>query len=252
MSSRELVGKPVDGVPGLQYSNLSPEACAAMGKTDVTAWVLALPNDKAAPYVAAIASKPNPPVLLDLSADYRFDSAWQYGLPERFRSALSGAKRISNPGCYATGIVCAAALPVPRGSRHAAQPRWPCDELTPDGTPSRLPSPAVGIGGGMSGAQLSLLPLQAQLGLAAPPSVFGVSGYSGAGTTPSKRNDPAYLQDNLVPYSLSGHMHERCAVASAFFFGGGTPRTCSSALTQAASPSSGCFLTARAGRSPSS
>ena len=75
----------------------------------------------------------------------------------------------------------------------------------------------------MSGAQLSLLPLQAQLGLAAPPSVFGVSGYSGAGTTPSKRNDPAYLQDNLVPYSLSGHMHERCAVASAFFLGGGDP-----------------------------
>jgi len=61
----------------------------------------------------------------------------------------------------------------------------------------------------LTGSQLSLLPIQARLGFAAPPSIFGISGYSGAGTTPSKKNDPAYLKDNLVPYSLTGHMHER-------------------------------------------
>ncbi|MCA9584799.1 MAG: N-acetyl-gamma-glutamyl-phosphate reductase [Myxococcales bacterium] len=38
---------------------------------------------------------------------------------------------------------------------------------------------------------------------------FGVSGYSGAGTTPSERNDPEVLRDNLLPYSLVGHAHER-------------------------------------------
>lgn len=38
---------------------------------------------------------------------------------------------------------------------------------------------------------------------------FGVSGYSGAGTTPSDRNDPAQLRDNLMPYALAGHVHER-------------------------------------------
>jgi N-acetyl-gamma-glutamyl-phosphate reductase len=38
---------------------------------------------------------------------------------------------------------------------------------------------------------------------------FGVSGYSGAGTTPSPRNDPALLHDNLMPYALTGHVHER-------------------------------------------
>ena len=38
--------------------------------------------------------------------------------------------------------------------------------------------------------------------------MFGVSGYSGAGTTPGPRNDPANLADNLIPYRLSGHNHE--------------------------------------------
>jgi len=38
---------------------------------------------------------------------------------------------------------------------------------------------------------------------------FGVSGYSGAGATPSERNNPDILRDNLVPYALSGHLHER-------------------------------------------
>lgn len=38
---------------------------------------------------------------------------------------------------------------------------------------------------------------------------FGVSGYSGAGTSPSDKNDPEKLRDNLMPYSLVEHMHER-------------------------------------------
>jgi N-acetyl-gamma-glutamyl-phosphate reductase common form len=42
-----------------------------------------------------------------------------------------------------------------------------------------------------------------------PVQCFGVSGYSGAGTTPSDRNDPDKLRDNLMPYALTGHVHER-------------------------------------------
>jgi N-acetyl-gamma-glutamyl-phosphate reductase len=42
-----------------------------------------------------------------------------------------------------------------------------------------------------------------------PVQCFGVSGYSGAGTTPSDKNDPAKLRDNLIPYALTGHLHER-------------------------------------------
>lgn len=55
-------------------------------------------------------------------------------------------------------------------------------------------------------AQLTLLPLRKQIVDA--PSVFGISGYSGAGKTPNPRNDPQNLKDNLLPYSLTGHTHE--------------------------------------------
>jgi len=56
-------------------------------------------------------------------------------------------------------------------------------------------------------AQLIIHPLLDRL--AAPPSAFGVSGYSGAGTTPSPKNDPDQLRDNLMPYKLADHIHER-------------------------------------------
>ena len=55
--------------------------------------------------------------------------------------------------------------------------------------------------------QLAIAPLCGLL--AGPPQCFGVSGYSGAGTTPSPRNDPESLRDNLIPYALVGHVHER-------------------------------------------
>jgi N-acetyl-gamma-glutamylphosphate reductase len=56
--------------------------------------------------------------------------------------------------------------------------------------------------------QLALAPLL-RLGVDGTPTVFGVSGYSGAGTTPSPKNDPEVLRDNLLPYSLVDHVHER-------------------------------------------
>jgi N-acetyl-gamma-glutamyl-phosphate reductase len=56
-------------------------------------------------------------------------------------------------------------------------------------------------------AQLALLPLRDEL--AGTPVLFGVSGHSGAGATPSPRNDPRRLRDNLLPYGLCGHVHER-------------------------------------------
>ena len=39
--------------------------------------------------------------------------------------------------------------------------------------------------------------------------MFRVSGYSGAGTLPGPRNDPERLRDNLMPYKLVGHNHEK-------------------------------------------
>lgn len=55
--------------------------------------------------------------------------------------------------------------------------------------------------------QLVIAPLRDVL--AAPPQCFGVSGWSGAGTTPSDKNDPEKLRGNLMPYSLVDHAHER-------------------------------------------
>ncbi|MGY0559645.1 N-acetyl-gamma-glutamyl-phosphate reductase [Luteimonas sp. A277] len=161
VSSRELDGQSVaEHVPGyegeLRYGNWSPEAAAGEG---VDALVLALPNDKGAPFVEAIEAGSPDSVIVDLSADRRFDPAWAYGLPELGRDRLRGARRIANPGCYATAM------------------------------------------------QLAIAPLLDQL--AGPPQCFGVSGYSGAGTTPSDRNNPELLRDNLMPYALANHIHER-------------------------------------------
>lgn len=161
VSSRELAGQPVadhsDAYAGpLHYENLDPDAAAAKGADAV---ILALPNGKAEPYVKAIDATAPQTIIIDLSADYRFDPSWYYGLPELTRGKYAGQRRISNPGCYATAM------------------------------------------------QLAIAPLLDQL--AGPPVCFGVSGYSGAGTTPSDRNNPALLRDNLMPYALTNHLHER-------------------------------------------
>ena len=58
-----------------------------------------------------------------------------------------------------------------------------------------------------TGAQLALAPLTPWV--VGAPVVFGVSGYSGAGKTPSPKNDPEVLKDNLLPYKLADHIHER-------------------------------------------
>lgn len=159
--SRAYAGRAVAEVlPGtttaLRYEDLAPAEAAARG---LDAWILALPNGEAAPWVTALTAARGEVVLVDLSADYRFSADWIYGLVERDRNRLAGARRIANPGCYATGMQLAL---------------WP------------------------------LLPVAA-----GPATAFGVSGYSGAGTTPSPRNDVNLLRDNLMPYQLVGHLHER-------------------------------------------
>ncbi|KAK3839313.1 MAG: Aspartate/glutamate/uridylate kinase [Linnemannia elongata] len=58
-----------------------------------------------------------------------------------------------------------------------------------------------------TGSQLSIRPLLEHLG--GTPSIFGVSGYSGAGTKPSPNNDVNHLKDNHIPYALTNHIHER-------------------------------------------
>jgi len=56
---------------------------------------------------------------------------------------------------------------------------------------------------------VTLAPLVKANLLDGPAYFFGVSGYSGAGTKPSPKNDITRLSDNLMPYSLINHNHER-------------------------------------------
>ncbi len=151
--SRELEGRPVPGHEGMAYEAIGPEELATR-PVDVV--ILALPDGAGDPYVSAVDPRN---VIVDISADHRFDDEWQYGLPELFRDKIAGARRIANPGCYATTT------------------------------------------------QIALAPLADVI--SGVPAVFGVSGYSGAGSTPGPRNDPERLRDNLMPYKLVGHNHER-------------------------------------------
>lgn len=162
VGSGSAAGQPVSAqIKGLEGSDLVFEDIrpGTLENLHADAVVLALPNGQASRFVDAVDSGMPDSLVVDLSADYRFDPAWAYGQPERFSSQLVGAKRIANPGCYATG------------------------------------------------AQLALAPLLDAL--AGTPSIFGVSGYSGAGKTPSRKNDPEVLADNLLPYALVDHIHER-------------------------------------------
>ncbi|MEM6415697.1 MAG: N-acetyl-gamma-glutamyl-phosphate reductase [Pseudomonadota bacterium] len=161
-SSREFAGRKVSEIApeavgeDCLFEALEPEA-AARRRADAV--ILALPDGTSAPFMAAFEAIAPQRVQLDLSADKRFDDRWVYGLPERNRAAIAGARRIANPGCYATA------------------------------------------------AQLAVGPLVDRLGGA--PVIFGVSGYSGAGSTPNPRNNKERLADNLMPYALTGHKHER-------------------------------------------
>jgi N-acetyl-gamma-glutamyl-phosphate reductase len=159
--SREWAGRKVceispDILDEAIFEALTPEEAAAR-RADIV--ILALPDGAGAPYIEAIDRIAPEDIVIDLSADHRFDDDWVYGLPELHRAKIAGARRIANPGCYATAL------------------------------------------------QLALAPLVPRRG--GVPAVFGVSGYSGAGASPSPRNDPVRLKDNLMPYKLVGHNHER-------------------------------------------
>ncbi|KAG2074443.1 bifunctional acetylglutamate kinase/N-acetyl-gamma-glutamyl-phosphate reductase [Suillus decipiens] len=182
VSSRQLAGYPLQGYTksSITHSNLSVEDVERMEKDgEVDAWVMALPNGVCKPFVDAIdrgakvRSSGESSVIVDLSADYRFESGWKYGLPELYgRDDIRKSKRISNPGCYATST------------------------------------------------QLLIAPLVKYVNHACGPTVFGISGYSGAGTvtgtsdadgkpTTVPKVTPESLAGGFRPYSLTDHIHER-------------------------------------------
>ena len=173
VSSRELTGKVCQDYSKaeLYYSNLNAKHVGQYA-SDIDCWIMALPNKICKPFVDELLKLNKPVNIVDLSADYRFDSTWNYGLPELYgnrtrlkqlvkESLKKKSLLVSNPGCYATGC------------------------------------------------QIGLYPLVKNNLLRGQPTIFGISGYSGAGTTPSRKNDIQELKDNLMPYSLTGHIHEK-------------------------------------------
>ncbi|WP_116108424.1 N-acetyl-gamma-glutamyl-phosphate reductase [Lewinella sp. IMCC34191] len=73
----------------------------ALGEVDVI--FLCMGHGKSRGWVEAHRPKQSQ-LVVDLSTDYRMDESWVYGLPEINREAIKGAKRIANPGCFATAI----------------------------------------------------------------------------------------------------------------------------------------------------
>lgn len=169
VSSRELAGQQLQGYTksDVTYKNMSPDDCKTLQESgEVDAWIMALPNGVCKPFVDAIdaAQGDHKSVIVDLGADYRFESDWTYGLPELYnREALRSATRISNPGCYATSI------------------------------------------------QMLIAPLAKYIDPSNPPTAFGISGYSGAGTKKGTepKITPESLHGGVRPYSLTDHIHER-------------------------------------------
>ena len=119
--------------------------------------ILALPNNEAAKWADKISKQNSQAIILDLSADFRFDDQWHYSIPELTQAI--GGNKISNPGCYATAM------------------------------------------------QLMLAPINNLID--GEVNFFGISGYSGAGASPNDRNDPDKLKNNIIPYSLNNHIHEK-------------------------------------------
>jgi len=164
--SRSYAGQAVHQVvDGFSDQHLVYETgdFAQLADLDLDVLFVALPDGLAARHQALWQKMASETLIIDLSADHRFDAGWVYGQPETNAAALSGARLIANPGCYATGM------------------------------------------------QLGLRPLLPYLLPADQdvPTAFGVSGYSGAGTNPSDKNNLARLTDNLLAYKPTDHTHER-------------------------------------------
>ena len=164
--SRSYEGqKVVDLVKGFSDTELIYQAGDFDTLADMSLDVLflALPDAIARKNDALWQTMSKKTVIIDLSADYRFDDTWVYGQPETNEEQIKQAKLIANPGCYATGM------------------------------------------------QMGLRPLLTYLldAEADVPTAFGVSGYSGAGTNPSDKNNPVRLADNILAYKATGHTHEK-------------------------------------------
>jgi N-acetyl-gamma-glutamyl-phosphate reductase len=126
-SSRTHAGKPLDAAhpnldASIRFDDVSPKK--AVENAEVVFFALAHGESTAAVKEASAGNA----LLVDLSGDFRlatgaeYEDAYEkkhaapelipsfvYGLPELSRGEIKGARRVSNPGCFATGAALALA-----------------------------------------------------------------------------------------------------------------------------------------------
>lgn len=159
VNSRNLSGQKISTVyPDFDghetYTNYSVEDINAF---DLDLLFLAVPHGAAKGIIEKL---DNNLKIIDLSTDHRFKEAqpeWVYGLPELFRAEITTARRVANPGCYATASILAGS-PIQEMASHII---FDCK-----------------------------------------------SGWSGAGRESKYAKDESLLEDNLVAYNLTKHLHK--------------------------------------------
>jgi N-acetyl-gamma-glutamyl-phosphate reductase common form len=98
-SSKAGQSVPLNVGNELLYQDLSLDKIVLF---DEDAFILALPNNESQNYVDLIHRHNPQAIIVDLSADHRFDQAWEYRVPELSETVQS--TKISNPGCYASAM----------------------------------------------------------------------------------------------------------------------------------------------------
>ncbi|HEX9895506.1 MAG TPA: N-acetyl-gamma-glutamyl-phosphate reductase [Gemmatimonadales bacterium] len=178
-TSRSQAGKPIDGVhpqlAGLteaRFSGLTP-AEASAGRDVV---FLCLEHGESSRLAAEVLDA-GPALVVDLAADFRIHDP---ALHHRYYGAHA-APELVHRFTYGLADVLGERL---RGAKAIAAP-----------------------GCFATAAQLALYPLR-HLGLAAPPSIFAVTGSSGAGASPRPTTHHPMRAHNLFAYSVFGHRHE--------------------------------------------
>jgi N-acetyl-gamma-glutamyl-phosphate reductase len=171
---------------GLSFELVGADEMGAVtADLGVDVWILALPNGHADAYVAAIdravafgqVCEADTPLIIDLSYDMRGRCV----APSTQPTSIA-------PSDWVYG------LPERKGARAQLQKA------------SRIANPGCYA----TALQLCVLPFvdNGLLSSSYPPTGFGVSGYSGAGTSKPREEWDANLTDNLIPYTLTNHGHE--------------------------------------------